>query len=88
MLEWIETLPKPGLDDLEVMIKLLKLQDKTISKLKYQDLAHKISVIFQVNVNEQDIFLLYEPSLQNDIVDSETHFGNILNYSPSINSVN
>lgn len=84
MQDWIKILPKPGLDDLEIMIKLLKIEDKSVSKLKYNELAKKVSYIFQVEVNEQDIFLLYEPSIQNDVIDSEVFYGSILNYSPSL----
>lgn len=76
--------PKVKLDELEIMIKLLKIQDPDLSMIGYKQLAVKVGDIFDVDVNEQDIFLLHEPTIQNDIIDSEIHYESILNYSPSL----
>jgi hypothetical protein len=85
---YVDTLPKVKLDELEMMINLLKLEDTSVTNMKYKELALKISIVFNVNVNEHDVFLLYEPSLQNDIVDSQIHYSSILDYSPYLDKVN
>lgn len=73
---------KPRLDEIEVMIQLLKLTDNNTKNLSYSELANKISEEFSVDVEETDIRLVYEPSIQNDIMDSEILYGSMFNYSP------
>ncbi len=77
-----EQLQKPKLDELEVLIQLLKASNEKVKNLSYKDLAELITITFKVDVDETDIYLLYEPSIQNDIIDSETYYSNLLNYSP------
>lgn len=75
---------KPELDELEILIQLLKTSNPKVKRLCYKDLAELITITFNVDVEETDIYLLYEPSIQNDIVDSQILYGNLLDYSPVI----
>lgn len=79
-----EVKSKPKLDELEVLIQLLVLSNPKVKKLSYKNLAELLTITFNVDVEETDINLLYEPTLQNEIVDSETYYANLLNYSPII----
>lgn len=68
------------LDQLEAFIQLIQLDKPELKKATYKELGEAISTEFGVEVNEQDLFLLYEPTLDEEIRDKEAHFGSMFNF--------
>jgi len=68
-----------ALDELEVMIGFIQATKPEFKKATYKELAEEINKTFtNVKVNDRDIFLLYEPTLEEQQTDLEKHFESLL----------
>ena len=68
-----------ALDELEIAIQLVQLDNPDLKKVPYAVLAKEIEDQFNVRVDEQDIFLLYEPTIEQDQEDLEIYYGAMFN---------
>jgi len=72
------------LDELEAFIQLIQLDRPELKKATYKELSEAISNEFKVNVNEHDLYLLYEPTIDEEQRDLELYYGSMFNYSREI----
>lgn len=70
---------KAQLDELEIYIQLLQLDNPNLKGATYQELKEKVEKEFNVLVPIEDIYLLHEPTIEEDQEDLEVHFGAMFN---------
>jgi len=68
-----------ALDELEIAIQLVQIENPDLKKAPYAVLAKEIEEQFKVKVDESDIFLLYEPTIEQDQEDIEVFYGSMFN---------
>jgi len=71
---------KVALDELEVMIGFIQATKPEFKKATYKQLAEEIKKDFNIEVSDRDIFLLYEPTLEEEQTDLQLQFENLLYY--------
>ena len=76
----VAELKKVKLDEIEMCLELLK-QDhpKTIHNATYLEIATLIQNNFGVSCSEEQVFLLHEPTIDQDMEDTQIHY-NLLGY--------
>lgn len=67
------------IDETELYLELLK-SNEDINHLTNKEIANLIQDKYGVECSEQDIFLLHEPTLQDEIYDSEYFYKQVLGY--------
>lgn len=75
---------KMQLDELELCIQLLQIYNPELKQAKYQEIADVVEVEFGKKVDVQDVFLLYEPTIDEEITATQEYFGSMFNYSREI----
>lgn len=72
------------LDELEICIQLVQLYNPKLKTATYEELRQVIEKEFKQEVSLDQIFLLYEPTIEEAIIDSEIYFGSMFDYSKEI----
>jgi len=68
-------LKRVELDELELCLELLKADNPNdINKATYKEIANLIQNNFGVVCTEQDMFLLHEPTIEQDRLSLEIHY--------------
>ena len=70
---------KLKLDELEIAIQLVQLNDPELKKATYKNLANEIEKQFNCKVDYEDIFLLYEPTIEQEEEDIRIHYHAMFN---------
>lgn len=70
---------KLKLDELEIAIQLVQLNDPELKKATYKDLASEIENQFNCKVDYEDIFLLHEPTIEQEEEDIRIHYQAMFN---------
>lgn len=70
------------LDQLEVMMQLVKIKNPELKSATYNEISKAVSKEFNVKCDEDDIFLLHEPQIDELEREAEIYYSNMLNYSP------
>jgi len=70
---------KIGLDQLEAFIQLVQINDPKLKSATYKELADVITKEFGVEVNEDDLFVLYEPTFEEEVEDMSILYGSMFN---------
>lgn len=70
---------KLKLDELEIAIQLVQLDNPELKSAKYETLAEEIERQFNCKVDYEDIFLLYEPTIEQDEEDIRIHYNTMFN---------
>lgn len=66
---------KIPIDELELYLNILKSEDfEYINNCKYSEIADIIRKRFNVKCSERDVFLIHEPTLQEEIIDVQEHY--------------
>lgn len=75
-----EEIKKVQLDELELMIGLIQVSDPSMHKATYSELQKALFIEFGIQIDYDDIFLLYEPTIEDEIIDSEVFYKGVFNY--------
>lgn len=70
---------KLELDELEIAIKLVQVDNPILKQATYQELKDIVEKEFNAKVNIEDVYLLYEPTIQQIEEDMEIHYGTMFN---------
>ena len=65
---------KLKLDELEIAIQLVQLDNPALKNVKYEEIAAEIENQFNCKVDYEDIFLLYEPTIEQLEEDARIHY--------------
>lgn len=66
---------KMELDELEICLQLVLLTYPELKDATYSQLKDVIEIEFDQTVDERDVFLLYEPTIEEEQTDIEHHYG-------------
>ena len=73
-------LEKVQIDEIELYLNILKSEDfNYVNNCKYSEIAEIIRKRFNVYCTERDIFLIHEPTLQENIIDIQEHYKLLFN---------
>lgn len=67
------------LDELEVSLQLVMLDKPELKYQPYQVLKEVIEKEFDAEVKLEDVYLLFEPTISQDQIDMEIHYGAMFN---------
>lgn len=67
------------LDELEVCLQLVMLDNPELKYQSYQVLKEVIEKEFNAEVKLEDVYLLFEPTISQDQIDMEIHYGAMFN---------
>lgn len=70
------------LDQLHVMMQLVKIKNPKLKSATYKEISDAITKEFEVKCNEDDIFILHEPQIDELEREAQIYYSNMLNYSP------
>lgn len=73
-----------ALDELEAFIQLIQLDRPELKKATCEDLANAIRKEFGVEVNEHDIYVLYEPTIEEIELADRTYYGAMFDWGREI----
>lgn len=74
----MSSLKKVELDEIELYLRVLEDKPEKIKNKTCLEIANIIQKEFGVYCNEKQIFLLYEPTVEDNILDSEIYFKQVL----------
>lgn len=72
------------LDELELCIQLLQIYNPGLKEATYKELKEAIELEFKQKVELEDVYLLYEPSIEEMILDAQIYYGSMFNYTRGI----
>lgn len=67
------------LDELELCLQLILIYNPDLKGRKYQELADIIEVEFGQKVDIQDVFLLHEPTIEEELQATYDYYGSMFN---------
>lgn len=70
---------KLKLDELEIAIQLVQLDNPELKNTTYANMASEIETQFNCKVDHEDIFLLYEPTIEQIEEDARIHYNTMFN---------
>lgn len=75
---------KVDLQELELMIQLLQWIKPELKSVTYSELTKEIKKEFDVDVEENDVYLLYEPTIEEITLSNEIYYGSMFNINKNI----